>query len=157
MKRTTRFIKGVTLIELLIVVVIVGILAAISIPSYRGYAIDTSRKAAAGDLQELSLFLERAFSAQGRYDDVANAGNLVTAFPFTTSPQGDANPKYNISLQALNATSYTLRGVPTGGQSEDTQCGELRIDEAGTQCILAGATCSDSATQADREAVADCW
>ena len=157
MTRTMRFFGGVTLIELMIVLVIVGILAAIGMPSYRAYAIDTGRKASVGDLQELGLFLERAFSAQGRYDDVGNPGNLVTAFPFSTSPQGETNPKYNISLQVLNATTFTLRGVPTGGQAEDTQCGELRLDEAGTQCILACTKCSNSASQADRDAVADCW
>ncbi len=157
MNPTIRVSSGVSLIELMIVLVIVGILAAVAMPSYRAYAIDTGRKAVAGDLQELSLFLERAFSAQGRYDDVGNPGNLVNVFPFTTSPQGDSNVKYNISLQALNATTFTLRGVPAGGQVEDTQCGELRIDEAGTQCILAGVTCSNSAVQADREAVAECW
>ena len=149
--------KGVTLIELMIVLVIVGILAAVGVPSYRSYAINTSRTAAGVDIQELSLFLERAFSAQGRYDNAGNPGNLVNPLPFASSPQGDANPKYNIAFQSLNATSYTLRATPTGGQTEDTDCGELRLDEAGTQCILAGATCSNSTSSSDREAVAACW
>ena len=152
-----RWNKGVSLIELMIVLVIVGILAAVGVPSYRSYAVNTSRTAAGADIQELSLFLERAFSAQGRYDNAGNPGNLVNALPFTSSPQGDANPKYNIAFQLLNATSYTFRAIPTGGQTEDTDCGELRLDEAGTQCILAGATCSDSTSASDRAAVAACW
>ena len=149
--------RGFNLIELLIVVVIVGILASIAVPGYRQYSLDTGRTAAAADLHDLSLYLERAFTAQGRYDDAANPGTLVTALPFNASPQGDANVRYNISLVILNSTSYTLAAVPTGGQTNDTDCDAMRIDEAGTQCILGGTTCSDSTTAADREAVAACW
>ncbi len=149
--------RGFNLIELLIVIVIVGILAAVAVPGYRAYSLDTGRIAAAADLHDLSLFLERAFSAQGRYDNSASPGTLVTALPFTTSPDGDAQVRYNISLVALDNASYTLAAAPTDGQTEDTACGEMRLDEAGTQCILGGATCSTSTSATDRDAVADCW
>ncbi|MGR8920902.1 MAG: type IV pilin protein [Gammaproteobacteria bacterium] len=157
MNTLTKTQSGVTLLELLIVLVIVGILASVAVPGYRAHALDTGRAAAAADLHELSLFLERAFSAQGRYDNAGNPGNLANPLPFTSSPRDDASVRYNVVLQGLNATSYTLRAVPVGGQAEDTDCGELRLDEAGTQCILAGASCSDSANASVREAVAACW
>ena len=48
--------RGVTLLELMIVVVIVGILSAIAFPNYRAYAIDSNRTAVVGDLHALSLF-----------------------------------------------------------------------------------------------------
>ena len=157
------------MIELMIVVVVLGILTLIAVPSYREYAIRTSRTAAANDVQELSLFLERAFSAQGRFDNFANAGNLVNPLPFTFSPQGSGidggnefgDPKYTLGLDLLTATTYQLSATPHGGQIDDTDCGTLRIDEAGTLCILpAGQSifiCSDSASSTVLDAVAACW
>ena len=103
--------RGVTLLELMIVLVIVGILSAIAFPNYRAYAIDSNRAAVVGDLHALSLFLERAFSAQGRYDDSANPGNLANALPFSASPQNDPDPAYNISFQALSSSLRAARGA----------------------------------------------
>ena len=157
MTTSRRRMAGFTLLELMIVAIIVGIITAVALPSYRTYAIRTSRAAAVSDLQELTLFLERAFTAQGRYDDAGDPGDLVTALPYDSSPQGDGNPKYTLALQSLDATSYVLRAVPVGGQANDEECGQLRIDQAGTQCILAGTVCSTSASADERAAVAECW
>ena len=156
------------MIELMIVLVILGTLTLIAVPSYREYAIRTSRTAAANDVQELSLFLERAFSAQGRFDD--GAGNLVNPLPFTFSPQGSGidglgnefgDPKYTLGLVLLTATTYQLSATPIGGQIDDIDCGTLRTDEAGTLCILPASEstfiCSDSASSTELEAVAACW
>ncbi|MEQ8250132.1 MAG: type IV pilin protein [Gammaproteobacteria bacterium] len=157
MKTARRSMAGFTLLELMIVVIIVSIVTAVALPSYRGYAMRTSRAAAISDLQELTLFLERAFTAQGRYDDPASAGNLAAPLPFDTSPQGDANPRYNLALQTLAAASYTLQATPIGGQVADDECGVLRIDQAGTRCILAGSVCSTSASASERAQVEACW
>lgn len=157
MKPTPKIQRGFTLIELMIVVVIVAIIAAVALPSFRAYGIRTNRVAATNDLQELTMFLERAYSAQGRYDDVNNAGALANALPFSTSPRDGGTTQYNLSLQALAANTFVLRAAPANAQTEDTDCGELRIDEAGTQCIQAGAKCSDSTTASVRDEVAACW
>ena len=153
------------MIELLIVVVVLGILTLIAVPGYREYAIRTSRTAAANDVQELSLFLERAFSAQGRFDNVGDVGILVNPLPFTFSPQGSGidslsgnefgDPKYTLVLE-VNATTYELSATPIGGQIDDIDCGTLRLDQAGTLCIYpAGGSfiCDDVYP----DAVAACW
>lgn len=149
---------GFSLIELMITVAIVALLAAIAVPNYRNHVIDTSRVAAAADVQELALFLERAFSAQGRFDDSTSVGNLANALPYTTSPQsGSDTAKYNIAVTSLSATSYTLTATPSGPQADDTECGALTLDESGVQCILNGTTCSSSSTASVRDTVAACW
>ena len=147
------------MIELLIVVVVLGILTLIAVPSYREYAIRTSRTAAANDVQELSLFLERAFSAQGRFDNFAAPTSLVNPLPFTFSPQGSGigfgDPKYTLVLE-VDATTYQLSATPIGGQIDDIDCGTLSLDQAGTLCIYpAGGSfiCDDVYP----DAVAACW
>ena len=168
-KKTIRNQKGFTLIELMIVLVVLGILTLIAVPSYREYATRTSRTAAVSDVQELSLFLERAFSAQGRFDDVATPAQLVNPLPFTFSPQGSGidgsgnefgDPKYTL-VSAVTATTYQLTATPFGGQLDDTDCGTLRLDQAGTLCIYPASgsafICSDSASSTELDAVAACW
>lgn len=152
--------SGFTLMELMIVVVIVGLLAAVAFPNYRAYGIRARRAEAAGDLLELSSFLERQFTASGRYDDAGNPGDLENPLPFNESPREGGNTAYNLSLVAggLNATAFILRAAPTGGQTQDTDCGELQINQNGIKCILGGSKCAgptDSA--ANRAAVGECW
>ena len=62
-----RYNKGMTLIEVMIVVVIVGILAAIAYPSYQNYVIRANRGAATACLLELSQFMERLYTQNMTY------------------------------------------------------------------------------------------
>ncbi len=146
--------RGFTLIELMIVVVLVAIITAIALPSYRNHVIRTKRAATQADLMELTYVLERQFSDQGRYDDPANPGSFT--LPFTTSPQSDASVAYNLSFQSLTSAAYVLQAVPVAGQADDIQCGALRIDSVGVKCILNGAHCNNG-TAVDRAAVDACW
>ena len=149
--------SGFTLIELMIVVVIAGILASIAVPSWQGYVVRANRAAAKADLNELSLFMERQFTARGRYDDSDNPNNLAENLPFDTSPQGATEAAYNIAMNNLTELSYLISASPTGVQGEDEDCGELSVDHAGTQCINGGIQCSDSVEQEARDAVAACF
>ena len=148
--------RGVTLLELMIVLVIVGILSAIAFPNYRAYAIDSNRAAVVGDLHALSLFLERAFSAQ---DATTILPTRVTSpTPCRSRPRRRTTPIRRTTFPfRRSARAFVLRAVPAAGQTQDTDCGELRINESGLTCILAGTTCSHAASSTDREAVAECW
>ena len=59
--------KGLTLIEILIVVAIIGILAAVAIPGYVGQQRRAARSEASTNLQNLRLLLEQKFADQGSY------------------------------------------------------------------------------------------
>lgn len=150
---------GFTLIELMIVVVIIGILAAIAYPSYKNYVVKTRRADAVANVMELSQYMERFFTENGRYDE-DRSGTAVTnaTLPFTKSPQEGSAAHYNLGFAAAPSSgAYTLEAVPQGDQANsDTDCGTLRIDSTGKKCILGGAKCSDGGDAA-RAAVGDCW
>ncbi|MCC6201795.1 MAG: type IV pilin protein [Gammaproteobacteria bacterium] len=150
--------SGFTLIELMIVVVVVGILAAIAYPSYRQYGVRTNRAAATADLAMLSQWMEREFTATGAYDDSPNEndGDLRVALPFASSPQEDPTPAYNLSVDNLTATTFRVVATPIGSQADhDAGCAVLSLDNAGVKCIQDGASCSNVADE--RAAVDACW
>lgn len=154
-----------TLIELLITVVIVGILAAIAYPSYQTFVAQANRSEAKGILLESSQFLERNYTTNNCYHrtDAACATAATTvALPFAQSPK-TGTAKYNISavynadLAAACTTTgqcFTLSAAPTGSMTGD-QCGTITLDQAGRQ----GAADIDGDANAanDPEDNAICW
>ena len=148
MMKTNTKPNGFTLIELMMVVAIIGLLAAIALPQYSDYVVRAKRVEAQGLLLELASFTERFFTETGAYTGVA--------LPFTTSPKEGSNTSYNIAFSvAAAATVFTLTATPTGSQSVDTDCGALSLDQAGVKCILGGSKCSD--VVAEQDAVGQCW
>jgi len=129
--------RGITLIELMIAVAIVGILAAIAYPSYQNQVERSRRADAQGLLTDAAQRLERCFTAYNAYDDAGcDIAADVTGGSTLTSEGGF----YEVSATALNASDFTLQAVPQGAQTGD-DCGTLTIEHTGRK----GA------------AEADCW
>ena len=119
---------GFTLIEIMIVVAIVGILAAIAFPAYQNHVENTRRSAAQGDLVELAQFMERYYSDNFSYvDDSGDEPDL----PFEESPRGadQGSRFYDISVEA-DTNTFTLTAVPENAQAGD-RCGNLTYDQDG--------------------------
>lgn len=122
--------RGFTLIELMIVIMIIGVLAAIAYPSYQGHVIKTRRAAAAACALEVSQFMERFYTTNLRYVD--GSGN-APALP-SMQCRTDIAQFYTLQLSGTTATAYTVQAVPQGQQaSRDTKCATISIDQAGVK------------------------
>lgn len=117
-----RTSNGFTLIELLIVIVLIGILVAITYPSYRAWILKSHRSDAMATLSQDQVILERCYAQTFSYNGACGA---LPAFP-----QASAQGYYTITLTNRTATSYTLTATATGTQALDTTCTAMSVDQA---------------------------
>jgi type IV pilus assembly protein PilE len=143
--------RGVTLIELLIVVVLLGIMAAVAIPSYSAYVKRGQRAAGKAALEQAAQLLERNYTSSGCYDftDAASCNNRAgNAFvlPFNTAPSDGAPATYLVGLDAppagpagqtfsVSATPCGSAACPAGSNTAfaDPDCGKLSLDNTGAK------------------------
>ena len=142
--------RGFTLIELMIVVAIVAILAAIAYPSYQDSVRKSRRADTKAVLLEAAQWMERFYTENNRYDQT-RAGVLVTSttagdpsFPnsgLTESPKEGGTKYYDITLLAgaLTQNTFELRAAPKGAQSGDP-CQTLTLRNTGARGVTGGAT-----------------
>lgn len=129
--------SGFTLIEMMIVVAVVGILAAIAYPSYQEHVRQARRADAQTALLELAQFMERHYTANGKYLTAANA---APELPFSGAPKDGATKYYDLSFaSAPTASSYTLSAEPKGVMASDA-CGTLTLSNTGAKGQATGAS-----------------
>ncbi|MGH8239813.1 MAG: type IV pilin protein [Steroidobacteraceae bacterium] len=123
--------RGVTLLELMAVVLILGILTTISVSSYRGYLLRTNRTDARMQLLRVQAAQEKYFLQNNRY---ADTGELSTA-PAAGGlgiPAATPGGHYAITLARPTTTTYTATATAVGGQTSDkAACQVLTINETG--------------------------
>lgn len=143
---------GFTLIEVMIVVVIVAILAAVAVPSYRDSIQKTRRADAREALTRIAAMQERFFFTNNSYTNSGAALGLNAA--------GDSvEGYYTIAVSTTPGTKdgqcgvapcFLLRASPkaTGPQAKDTKCAFFTLSHTGKR----GALDSDNKVR-----TAECW
>lgn len=124
-----RFIlraRGFTLLELMVSVAIVGILAAIAIPSYTSYIIRGKRAAAQAEMLDIANREQQYFLSERSYADKAALEATGYALPGEIAQ----NYSYDITVTSTGAPTYTITLTPTGRQASD---GALSLDSAGVK------------------------
>ena len=138
--------RGFTLVELMVVVAIVGILAAIAYPLYTEQVRKTRRSDGKAALLALAQQLERCYTEYNKYND-ANCPILTGNPPnaLATSMRTSEEGFYTLTLTRLTSTAFTLRANPTGAQSGDV-CGSFTYTHTGAKGVVNGT-----------ESVDRCW
>jgi len=139
--------RGFNLIELMIVVAIVGLLAAFAYPSYLEQMRKTKRADCAGALTSLGSAMERFFTVNSTYQGAgAGGGNTGAPTIFQDScPVDGGTATYNLTIQAATASTYSVQAAPVGQQASD-KCGTLTLTNTGLKGVTgasAGVTWQD--------------
>ncbi|SVC71612.1 uncharacterized protein METZ01_LOCUS324466 [marine metagenome] len=122
----SRYTKGVTLVELMIVIVIVGILAALALPNYRQYVAKAKRNEAKAALMQIATLQERFYLQNNTYtQDLTRLG-----FSTTTNALSDSGA-YLISVTQANANTFNAVATYQKSDTEADKCGQFTIDGRG--------------------------
>ena len=115
---------GFTLIEVMMVVAITGIVAAVAIPRYSEYIRRGHRADARAGLLQAQQWMERAATATGLYP---------TTLPANLTWAADPTKRYTISIGGPATTSsFTLTAAPRAGTPQvGDKCGSYTLTHAG--------------------------
>jgi len=124
--------SGFSLIELYIVVVIVGILLAISLPAYQGYVLRSHRADGHASLVDIAARQER-FVAQNNTYTTEISANTGLGLTRTTSRDGYFDMTVAACAGGTIATCYLITATANGGQTNDSDCLTITYDSAGAK------------------------
>lgn len=144
--------QGFSLIELMIVVVILAVLAAIAVPNYQEYLLRSGRSEGQAKLLEVMQMQERFYSQNQTYTTNlgAGAGGLGYTGVAANAAAPSEDRRYLITAAVCAAgipiaACVLLRAAPQGSQAADATCSTLTINSRGVKGIVGGtgtaATC----------------
>lgn len=137
LKPSTRT-SGFTLIELMITVAIVGILAAIAVPSYNSYIAKARRADAKAQLVQVAQFMQRFYAANDSFSKDRAGNDVMDRMPASLKQSpADGDKIYALAMPLTNAMSFTLHMVPVAtGSTRRDDCGTLTLTSTGVRGVL---------------------
>jgi type IV pilus assembly protein PilE len=124
---------GVTLLELMAVVMVIGILSIVAMPAYRNYAMRAQRIDAKNALLRLATNQERFYLQNRRYGGTADLADPLLGF----NPPNSEKGAYAITVPVANNNTFTATAtVRAGGvidQTRDTECVSFSITAQGVR------------------------
>jgi type IV pilus assembly protein PilE len=131
-----KYTRGITLIELMIVVVIVGIMAIVAYPNYREFAARAKRTEAKSMLLQVASMQERFYLQNNSYTDV------LTSLGFANTPsQVSDSGSYRLTVTAAGTNDFTAQAVYLNADAEAGKCATFQIDGRGVKTSAPLADC----------------
>jgi len=124
-------IRGVTLIELMVVLAIVAILSSLAVASYRRYVLRANRTDATSALLRIQVGEEKYFLQNNTYTINATATPPTGLGVASPTPNGFYNITVTPGTTGSIATSFSATAAATSTQTQDTSCLTLTIDDQG--------------------------
>lgn len=119
--------RGFTLIELMIVVVVVAILAAVAIPNFLDQLRKSRRSDAMRGLSDLQLRQERWRASNATY---ASSMDVLLGSAAATTSYNNGSTYYSFSISGASATGFTVSATAKGAQVSDTACSPMQLQVA---------------------------
>lgn len=132
-----RRMRGVTLIELMLVVIILGILAAVAYPNYRDFAARGKRNEAKAALLQIATNQERVYLNTNSY----TLDMTLLGFPVSDDFETDSG-SYIVDVTSADSNNFTAIATYRPDDKEATKCKTFEIDARG---------------QKTSDPLADCW
>ncbi len=134
--------KGLTLVELMVVVAVMAIIAAIAYPLYTNQTQKTRRADAKVALESVAMAQERFYSINGQY--TGNLASLQVSTELRTNSKSDQG-YYDVSIGGLGADNqaFTVTADADSGaaQARDTDCQTFTLNHQGVKTATNTATC----------------
>lgn len=141
-----KTMRGFTLIEILVALLIVGILASIAVPSYANYVKRANRAEAQSVMMEAAQYMQRFYAVNNAFNKNVD-GVPVNALPAHLSQAPRRGGKtHSIALKDLSEHSYTLE--LTAAPDYQEPCGTMTLKHTGVK----GVKGADSGMT-----VSNCW
>lgn len=138
MKRAAE--RGFTLMEIMITVIIIGILAAVAIPTYQEYVRQGQRSEGAAYAMQLATAQERFFTMRNTYTTTATD---LSMNDFSGASASMSSWTYAITAGTTGdiATSFMVTG--TNSHTDDAKCTEIAIDQTGSKTYTGSGSSKD--------------
>jgi type IV pilus assembly protein PilE len=124
-----KSLKGFTLIELVVVILVIGVLAAISIPGYREYVMRGHRRAAQAAMMEIATQQRQYFVANRAFAAIS-ADGAVNELGYALPPDVDRNYDFSVTVGGGAVPSFTISFTAVDGQAAD---GNLSLTSEGVK------------------------
>ncbi len=120
--------RGITLVELMIVVIVLGILASVAYPNYRDAAARAKRNEAKAALLQIATNQERFYLNNNTYTQDMTALGFPAAANFVTE-----SGSYRINVDAADANNFTATATYLNAGNEAGRCATFQIDGRGVR------------------------